>query len=138
MHRQLQVGSWLYRPDTGEVVGHGRCQRLEPRVAQVLNCLINPPGDLVRREDILDCVWRDCVVGDEVLTRSVSLIRSAFNDRQARAYVQTLPKRGYRFVASVSEVVPNQVKSGQPLQRTASCQQIQGQTRLPNDCNVVR
>lgn len=64
----------------------------------LLVCLARQAGDTVRREELLEQVW-NTVVGDEVLSRGVSLIRQALGDdpRQPR-FVETIPKIGYRLL----------------------------------------
>ncbi|MEM7280460.1 MAG: tetratricopeptide repeat protein, partial [Pseudomonadota bacterium] len=68
----------------------------------------NDPGDVVARDTLLDKVWQRTVVTDEVLTRCISELRSALGDNPSNpAYIQTVPKRGYRLVASLRETSSN-------------------------------
>jgi tetratricopeptide (TPR) repeat protein len=77
---------------------------LSPKLVQVLACLAEGRGELVSRELLLDRFWPDVTVTDNTLTRAIADIRQALGDTPgAPAYVQTLARRGYRFVAPVAE-----------------------------------
>ena len=103
MQHENAYSEWCwYLPDSGELMGdhHGR-RRLEPVVAQVLDALLQRAGQVVSRRSLFDQVWRDRVVIDAALTRCISIIRSSLGDRPPHRYLETLPKRGYRFIGKV-------------------------------------
>ena len=80
---------------------------LAPKVSDVLLLLVENAGGVVAKDVLLSTVWRDAVVGEGSLTRTISLLRSALAEaapRERREYVATIAKRGYRFVAPVSQV----------------------------------
>ena len=82
----------------------GAMVRLSPKLAQVLACLADARGELVTRELLLDRFWPDVNVTDNTLTRAIADIRQALGDApDAPAYIQTMARRGYRFVAPVAE-----------------------------------
>lgn len=96
------VGDWLIEPLKGRFSQAGQSRRVEPKVMDVLVCLAAEAGVVVRRDDLLECVWGDVVVSEEVLTRCISELRSALGDtNKTRSYIQTLPKRGYRLLKPV-------------------------------------
>ncbi|HEX6465626.1 MAG TPA: winged helix-turn-helix domain-containing protein [Vicinamibacterales bacterium] len=73
---------------------------LPPRVLGVLETLIERPGEVIGRQELLDRVWKDAFVTDTSLAEAVSVLRQALgDDPQAPTYVQTVHRRGYRFVA---------------------------------------
>ncbi len=75
---------------------------LSPRLAQLLACLADGRGELVTREVLMDRFWPDLNVTDNTLTRAITDIRKALDDDPAHpAYIQTMARRGYRFVAPV-------------------------------------
>src|SRR6188508_1607091 len=77
---------------------------LPPRVLGVLEVLIDRPGQVVARQDLLDGVWKDAFVTDTSLAEAVSFLRQALgDDPQAPRYIQTVHRRGYRFLAPVEE-----------------------------------
>ncbi|UXI67173.1 winged helix-turn-helix domain-containing protein [Tahibacter amnicola] len=75
--------------------------RLQPRLMQLLLRLMREPGEVVRREQLLDEVWGGRVVNDEVVSRAVAELRQALeDDPRSPRYIETLPKIGYRLVAA--------------------------------------
>jgi serine/threonine-protein kinase len=76
---------------------------LPPRAVAVLWLLVARAGHVVSKQDLLDTVWKDAYVSDTSLAEAVSLVRHTLgDDAQQPAFIQTLPRRGYRFVAPVT------------------------------------
>src|SRR5205814_5269335 len=72
---------------------------LPPRVLGVLELLTERPGQIIPRQDLLDRVWKDAFVTDTSLAEAVSFLRQALgDDPQAPRYIQTVHRRGYRFL----------------------------------------
>src|SRR5262245_32341227 len=72
---------------------------LPPRVLGVLELLIDRPGQVVARQELMDAVWKDAFVTDTSLAEAVSFLRQALgDDPQAPRYIQTVHRRGYRFL----------------------------------------
>jgi TonB family protein len=96
------VGTWLVQPTLNTVSLKGNAVRLEPKVMEVLVCLASRPGETVAKQELLNTVWADSFVTEDVLARTISELRRAFDDkpRQPR-FIETIPKRGYRLVAFV-------------------------------------
>ena len=66
-------------------------------------------GEVVSRQQILDSVWTEVVVGDEVVSRAISLLRTELGDDQKNPrYVKTISKRGYCLIADVILVPSNE------------------------------
>ena len=83
---------------------------LSPKVMDLLRLLASRPSELVTKEDILRELWPDVAVTDNAVTQAVSELRHALgDDPSSPSYVQTVPRRGYRFIATV------QVSSPVPL-----------------------
>lgn len=75
---------------------------LPPRVLGVLHLLLARAGEIVPRQEIIDSVWKEAFVTDTSLAEAVSFLRQALgDDPQSPTYVQTIHRRGYRFVAPV-------------------------------------
>ena len=103
--RQLgfQLGEWKVYPDQGLLVGVNVQTHLEPKVMEVLVYLAERQDQVVRRDDLINDVWRGTFVGDEVLSRAISLLRTSLgDDRMTPSYIQTLPKVGYRLLMGVA------------------------------------
>jgi Tol biopolymer transport system component/DNA-binding winged helix-turn-helix (wHTH) protein len=77
---------------------------LEPKCFDVLRYLIEHRDRLVGKDDLLDAVWGDTFVTPNVLTRAVAQLRRAIGDDAHNArYIETVSRRGYRFLAEVTE-----------------------------------
>ena len=82
---------------------------LRPRAWQLLRHLAEHPGQLLTRDELLDAVWSDAVVGEGSLTQTIRELRIALEDdaRHPRL-IETVHRRGYRFIATVRrEPVPS-------------------------------
>ena len=76
---------------------------IEPKTFDVLRHLIEHRDRLVTKEELLDVAWKDTFVTPNVLTRAVAQLRKALGDDAFEArYIETVAKRGYRFIAPVS------------------------------------
>ena len=98
-----------------------RTIRVEPKIMQVLLTLADQPGEVVSKEQIFRRVWPDTFVTDEVLTRSISELRKAFEDNPREStYIQTIPKGGYRLVAPVNRPLEtkSQAEADEPARKT--------------------
>ena len=96
------LGDFHIRPLLGRVVGPNGNHHLQPKVVDVLMCLVDGYGAVVERGDILREVWGDPVTSDEVLNRCISELRHAFDDHpDDPKYIQTVPKRGYRLIGKL-------------------------------------
>lgn len=80
--------------------------RLRTKTWQVLRYLVARPGVLVTKEQLLDAVWGDVFVSEEILTKSISELRRAFGDdpRQPRV-IETVHSRGFRLLAPVEQAL---------------------------------
>jgi DNA-binding winged helix-turn-helix (wHTH) protein/TolB-like protein len=103
----LVSGDLSVCPERGEVRNaRGESARLGPVNMKVLAALMSRPGQVVSRAEIYDAVWRNQVVGDDTLTRSISDIRAEIGRLSERSgLIETLPKRGYRWTADVRRAV---------------------------------
>jgi adenylate cyclase len=79
---------------------------LRPKSFEVLCYLVENAGRLVTKEELIEAIWPDVIVSDQVLTHCVSEARQAIGDC-GRTVIKTVPRRGYRFVAAVSRMVTN-------------------------------
>jgi TolB-like protein/DNA-binding winged helix-turn-helix (wHTH) protein/Tfp pilus assembly protein PilF len=78
---------------------------LTPKVYEVLQLLVQNSGHMLGKEELLKAVWPDSFVEEGNLARNISTLRAALGESpEAPQYIETIPKRGYRFVASVLEL----------------------------------
>src|SRR6185369_7618642 len=97
-----------------QVERDGRPVALEPKAFDLLVLLIERRGDVVSKQEILDRIWPDTAVTDNALTRVVAQLRKALGDdfRDAR-FIETVPTRGYRWLAEPDSAEPQSASSEQ-------------------------
>jgi DNA-binding winged helix-turn-helix (wHTH) protein/predicted ATPase len=79
---------------------------LRPKAFAVLWLLVQRPGQLVTKDELLDSVWPDTVVSDAVLKVCIREIREALADSPARPqFIETAHRRGYRFIGKLASAV---------------------------------
>ena len=102
-------------PASGELRKAGRLLKLQPQPLRVLALLIEHADQLVSREEIQRCLWQDSTFVDfeHGINFSINQIRAALGDSAAKPrYIETLPRRGYRFVGKLEqEPVPKPPES---------------------------
>jgi DNA-binding winged helix-turn-helix (wHTH) protein/TolB-like protein len=102
MASRVRFGLFHFDPATGELSREGTPIRLQPQPARVLALLLERPGEIVSREDLRRHVWGNETFVDfeRGLNFCIAQIRSALGDSaDSPRYVETVPKRGYRFIA---------------------------------------
>ena len=99
----FRFGDVRVEPASFRVWKGGRAVALEPKAFEVLLFLIQNRGRLVRKTELLDAVWADAFVTENALTREIALLRKTLGDEARNArYIETVPRRGYRFIAEVN------------------------------------
>src|SRR5438876_11998635 len=90
---------------TNECLRQGtRAISLRPKAFAVLRLLLEHPGQLVNKQQVLDTVWPGTFVGDAVLKDNIRQLREALNDDAGSpTYIETAHRRGYRFIGKLSE-----------------------------------
>ncbi len=103
MHRRVfKVGEWEVQPLEGRIRRGEETVRLRPKAMDILCLLAATPGEAVERNTILTEVWGRTAVTDEPLTATIGELRRSLGDRRGQtAYIETIPKRGYRLIAPV-------------------------------------
>lgn len=80
---------------------------LRPKVLALLRYLVAHSGRLVTSEELHDAVWGDTAVTPNAMTNVVGELRRLLDDgRDGRRFIETIPRRGYRFLAEVGDTVP--------------------------------
>jgi DNA-binding winged helix-turn-helix (wHTH) protein len=103
----FRIDDWLVQPQINSVQKEGKTWHLEPKVMQVLLQLASHPNEVLSKDRLLEAVWHDTFVGDDVLVRCISEIRYVFgDDPKSSRVIQTIPKGGYRMIAAVTAEVP--------------------------------
>jgi len=82
----------------------GKAVPLTPKVYEVLQLLVQNSGHMLGKDELLKAVWPDSFVEEGNLTRNISTLRAALGENSNdHRYIETIPKRGYRFIAAVRE-----------------------------------
>jgi TolB-like protein/DNA-binding winged helix-turn-helix (wHTH) protein len=100
---------------------------LTPKGFDVLAYLVEHVGQVATQDEILEALWPETYVNPEVLRKYIQEIRKALRDRPANPeFIETLPKRGYRFVAPVTdetEVEPPELTTSHSIAEQATVEQ---------------
>lgn len=101
------IEEWTVEPLRNVMARGDEEVRLEPRVMDVLVQLASRAGQVVTKEELVAAVWQGRWVTDEVLTVTICALRRALNDdaRKPR-YIETVFRRGYRWLTPVTKAVP--------------------------------
>jgi TolB-like protein/DNA-binding winged helix-turn-helix (wHTH) protein/Flp pilus assembly protein TadD len=103
---RLRFGVFEIDLRVGKLTKRGARVRLQDQPFQVLAALIEKPGELVTREELRARIWpRTTVDFDHGLNKAISKIRDALGDSgDSPRFVETVPRRGYRFLAEVAPI----------------------------------
>ncbi|HZS09566.1 MAG TPA: tetratricopeptide repeat protein [Blastocatellia bacterium] len=96
-----------FRLDRAErlLLRDGEVVPLTPKAFDVLLALVGQPGRLLEKETLLKTVWPDSFVEENNLADNISRLRKALGEGEnGQKFIETIPKRGYRFIASVKEL----------------------------------
>jgi DNA-binding winged helix-turn-helix (wHTH) protein/TolB-like protein len=111
-----RFGPFRYDPAQRLLFRNDELIPLVPKAADTLQALLERRGQVVSKAELMKAVWPDCVVEEVGLARNISLLRTALGE-DAGTYIETIPKRGYRFTAAVGAempVPPRQVRKRRP------------------------
>ncbi|MGD8784837.1 MAG: tetratricopeptide repeat protein [Thioalkalispiraceae bacterium] len=98
------LGDWRVRPSSCEIERDNAVIKLEPKVMDLLQLLASRPGNVFTRIQLEEHIWPGVIVGYDALTKTVGKLREALGDTgKPSTYVQTIPKKGYRLVAPVTQ-----------------------------------
>jgi DNA-binding winged helix-turn-helix (wHTH) protein len=107
---------------------------LAPKAFDLLVLLVSHPAAMVSKDAIMRTLWPDIAVTDNALTQVVSDLRQALGDDSASPrFIETVPRRGYRFVAAVETIAPEAPASQAPVQPA-----VAARSRRPSSSSSVR
>src|SRR5262245_18484457 len=101
--RVIRFDGWRVDFETGEISKEGTTARLQEQPLQVLDELTQRPGEVVTREQLISRLWPTGVVEfDTGLNSAIRKLRIALgDDADTPRYIETLPRKGYRFVGTL-------------------------------------
>jgi Tol biopolymer transport system component/DNA-binding winged helix-turn-helix (wHTH) protein len=114
MPRRVPFGPFEADLDAGELRKNGRSVRIQEQPFQILAALLERPGDVVTREELRLRLWPTDSFGDfdQGLNTAINKLREALGDSPAEPrFIETLPKRGYRFLFPVDRPVVRESKA---------------------------
>jgi TolB-like protein/Tfp pilus assembly protein PilF len=110
---RFEFAAYSLDSQSGMLFREGEHVALPPKAAELLAALVQAAGSVLTREELLQRLWPDAVVEEGSLTSLISLLRKTLGDgQQPQDFIETLPKRGYRFVASVQRPVSGERDAG--------------------------
>ena len=109
--RALTFGRFRLDPRGGLMAG-AREVRLTPKALSLLSFLAERPGEVVTKDELFGAVWPETTVGDAALVTCIQELRKALRDDARRPrYIETLHRRGYRFIAKPAPAAVLKAKS---------------------------
>ena len=106
----VRFGAFELDPTSGELRKRGVLIRLRDRPLQVLLALLERPGEVITRKELQERLWPDgtIVEFENGINNAISRLREALGDSaDAPRYIETLPRRGYRFLAPLEAISPD-------------------------------
>ena len=116
-HVKARFGSFEMDLRAGELRKHGVRIRLQTQPFQILGMLLERPGEVVTREELRQGLWPgDTFVDfDHGLNNAINRLREALGDSaESPRFLETLPRRGYRFIAAVESIAPPSPQDSKP------------------------
>ena len=111
--RQYEFGAYRLEVPGGMLFREGDRVALPPKVAELLVALVEAGGRVLTREQLLQQLWPDTVVEEGSLTSHISVLRRALGESpHGQGFIETLPKRGYRFAAPAKQAGSEAAESG--------------------------
>src|SRR5262245_72951 len=102
--RVFAFGPFRLEPAECRLTKGGVPVQITPKALELLVALATRPGRLVTKDELVALVWPDTFVEEGNLAVNMTRLRQVLNDDTGQNYIETVPKRGYRFVASVREI----------------------------------
>ena len=111
---------------------------LPPRALGVLEALVASAGDVVPKQALIDAVWKDAFVTEASLLEAIRVLRDALgDDRLNPTYIQTVHRRGYRFIATV-QTTPRAAPAAPRTDRTCRTRRTRRTRRTCRTCRTAR
>jgi transcriptional activator of cad operon len=98
----LRIGAWRVDADSGQISRDGESVRVDARLMRLLLCLAERAGKVVTTDELLQEVWSGVVVTQDSVYQAVASLRRLLGDDPKKpTYIATVPRQGYRMVATV-------------------------------------
>src|SRR5688572_12607124 len=118
-----QVGEFQLNSEERVLLRDGEPVAITPKMFDVLNLLVNNRGRIVGKDELLETVWAGSIVEEGNLAVTIRQLRKVLgDDAHTPTYIQTVARRGYRFVGPVEEITTN----GKPVAGSETPNSIHG------------
>jgi transcriptional activator of cad operon len=132
----LRIGDWCVNPASGQISRDGETARVEARTMRLLVCLAERAGEVVSVDDMLSQVWSEVNVSPDSVYQAVASLRRLLGDDPKRpTYIATVPRLGYRMVATVSPWA-NHPNAGQSIAQRGSSRASESEHLTPATANA--
>ena len=110
----LSFGAYQLTLHEPLLVRDGELVQLPPKVLDLLVILVKHAGQVLARERLMDLVWPDTFVEESNLSYTISLLRKVLGEEpNGPRYIETIPKRGYRFIAEIRAEIRAEISQSQ-------------------------
>ena len=113
-------GPFELNPAQGQLLRNGEAVVLTPKALQMLVLLIEKRGEVIDKETFIRGVWPGVHIDDSNVAQHMFWIRKALADPEGTTYIETVARRGYRFIAPVREENKLRTREVQPASKTAT------------------
>jgi len=122
------IGHWLFDPmanTLSHTIATDQLEiKLDHKVAEVLQYLIAEQGKVVTRDELLDNLWPNQVIADDVLNVAISSLRKALGDKPKQPdFIKTIPRKGYQLISHV-EKLEQEIKTNAKVNKNAQSEII--------------
>jgi DNA-binding winged helix-turn-helix (wHTH) protein/TolB-like protein/Tfp pilus assembly protein PilF len=108
LNRLYEFGIYRLDVENRVLLRNEQTVHLPPKAIGLLIVLVERNGQIVSKEQLMNLLWRDAIVEDANLTQHIFLLRKLFGEQvNGQKYIETIPRRGYRFVAEVKTLTPS-------------------------------
>src|SRR5215471_10817970 len=99
-----EFGEFRLDPAAKTLTRSGEAVALTPKVFDTLQLLVEHAGRLLEKDELMERLWQDRFVEESNLTFNIKMLRRALHDdAQHPQFIETVPRRGYRFIADVRQ-----------------------------------
>jgi Predicted integral membrane protein len=128
----FRFGNFSLHPAERRLLCRGESVPLTPKVFDTLLLLVKNAGHLVEKETFLKQLWPDAFVEEASLAQNISVLRKVLGDNgNGNKFIETVPKRGYRFVAEVKDLLDESAVTAKSGGAEAPADQVLDQPTVP-------
>jgi len=134
--RLYRFGDFMVDSDQKVLLRQGTPTPLTPKVFDTLLVLVENSGRIVEKEELMNRLWPDSFVEEANLTFNIQQLRKSLGDNARKPqYIETVPRRGYRFIADVEEVLSDRNNTSRLTQRLENFDSRPGTSSIESSTN---